>query len=80
VVAVIISGAITVILVLQYMLARIVEGPLSDLVLYLDLYTKHFVPFRGGTLSFREVLYYFSLTAFFLMLARNSLEGRRWKP
>ena len=80
VVAAVIAGAIVVFMLLQWMLARIVEGPLGDLLGYLSLHDKHFRPFMNGTVSLKDVFFYFSVTAFFLVLARNSLEARRWKP
>lgn len=80
VVAVIVSGVMVVFLLVQWMLARIVDGKLSDIVSYLALHEKHFRPFMEGTVSLRDLIYYASITAFFLVLARNSLEGRRWKP
>lgn len=80
VVAVVISGVIVVFLLLQWMLARLIEGPVSDVVAYLSLHDKHFRPFMSGTVSTKDVLFYLSITALFLVLARNALEGRRWKP
>src|SRR5439155_7749589 len=78
VVAVVISGVIVVILLLQWMLARLVDGRLGDIVGYLSLHDKHFRPFMDGTVSLRDIIFYFSVTALFLVLARNALEGRRW--
>lgn len=80
VVAVVVSSAIVVFLLLQWMLARIVDGPLSDVIGYLSFHDKHFRPFMEGTVSLRDVIYYLSVAALFLVLARNSLEGRRWRP
>lgn len=79
-VAAVISGVILVFLLLQWMLARVVEGTLGDVVGYLSLHDKHFRPFMSGTISIKDVIFYLSVTVLFLVLARNSLEGRRWKP
>jgi hypothetical protein len=55
-----------------------VEGSLGDLLGYVALWDKQFTPFMRGTISLSGVLYYVSITAFFLVLARNALESRRW--
>ena len=78
-VAVIVSGAITVVLLLLWMTARLVEGPLGDVVGYLALHDKHFRPFMEGTVTVSNILFYVSVTAFFLALARSGLEARRWR-
>jgi gliding motility-associated transport system permease protein len=80
IVAGIISGSIVVFLVIEWSLARLVDGALGDVFSYLALHDKHFRPFMDGTVSLRDVVFYLSVTMFFLVLARNSLEARRWKP
>ena len=78
VVAVVIGGALTTVMTLSWLLARIVEGSLGDVLGYVALWDKQFTPFMRGTISLSGVLYYVSITAFFLVLARNALESRRW--
>lgn len=78
--ALVIGGVITVTLLLQWLLARLVEGTLSEVISYLSFHDKHFRPFMSGTISTRDLLFYLSFTVFFLVLARISLEGRRWRP
>ena len=73
-----VAAAVTTVLVVLWMLARIVDGPLGDLVGSLALHDKHFRPFMQGTLSLEHVVFYLSVTAVFLVLARNGLESRRW--
>lgn len=80
IVAAVISAVIIVFMLAQWMLARLVEGPLGDIIGYLSLHDKHFRPFMQGSVSLKDILFYLCATAFFLLLARNSLEGRRWKP
>jgi ABC-2 type transport system permease protein len=80
VVAVVISGATIVFMLQHNLLSKLVEGTLGDILSYADLFVKHFRPFMSGTISIRDVLFYLTVCAFFLVLARNSLEGRRWKP
>lgn len=78
-VAAIVAGVITVVMLTLWMAARVVEGPLGDLVGYLSLHDKHFRPFMDGNISTSNIIFYLSVTAFFLMLSRNVLEGRRWR-
>lgn len=78
VVAAVIGGSITVVLLLVWMLARLVDGPLGDVIGQLALWDKHFVPFMRGTINLADILYYLSVTVLFLVLARNGLESRRW--
>jgi ABC-2 type transport system permease protein len=80
VVAAIVSGVIIVVLLQFNLIARVVEGKFGDLLYYLDLHVKHFRPFMDGTFSLTHFIYYLSVTVLFLVLARNSLERRRWRP
>ncbi|MEL7367909.1 MAG: ABC transporter permease [Myxococcota bacterium] len=79
-VAVIVSLIICGVGVLLWMTARIVDGPLGDILAGMTLHGRHFFPFQDGIISSANVIYYLSVTAFFLMLARNVLESRRWRP
>jgi ABC-2 type transport system permease protein len=78
VVAAVTGAAILVVLLLVWMLARLVDGALGEVVGQLALWDKHFTPFMRGTIALPDVLYYLSVTTFFLVLARNGLESRRW--
>jgi ABC-2 type transport system permease protein len=80
VVAAIISGVIIVVFLQFNLIARVVEGKFGDLLYYLDLHVKHFRPFMEGTFSLTHLIYYVSVAVLFLVLARNSLEARRWRP
>lgn len=79
VVAIIISAVITVTMITLWYTARIADGWVSDIIEYLSIHDKHFRPFMDGTLSVAQVVFYASLSVFFLVLARNALEGRRWR-
>lgn len=79
-VALVISAVILVFGLLLWTGARVIDGPLGDVVGYMSLHDKHFKPFQNGTINLKDVVFYLSVSLFFLMLARNSLEGRRWKP
>lgn len=75
-----IVGAVTLVLMLLlWITARVVDGPLGDVIGYLSLHDKHFRPFQEGTVSTAHVVFYLSVTAVFLVLSRNALEARRWR-
>lgn len=78
-VALIISAVTVLVLLLLWLTARIVDGWLGDFIGYLSLHDKHFRPFMEGTVSSANVVFYLSVTGFFLMLARNAVEARRWR-
>lgn len=79
-VAAVISGVIAVVMLLLWLTSRVVDGALGEIVSYFALHDKHFRPFMEGTVSTANVVFYLSVSGFFLMLARNALEGRRWRP
>ncbi len=79
-IALIVSAVILVAMLLLWLSARVVSGPLGEVVAYLSLHDKHFRPFMEGNVSTTHAIFYVSVTAFFLTLARNVLEGRRWRP
>ncbi|MBI2377545.1 MAG: ABC transporter permease subunit [Deltaproteobacteria bacterium] len=78
VVSAVVGGTITAFFVLLWLVARLVDGTLGDVVNYLALHNIHFRPFMNGVISSRDVTYYLSVTIVFLALARASLEARRW--
>jgi len=73
-----VSAASLAIILQLWRLARRVDGTVGDVIGYISLHDKHFLPFKNGTLSAQHVLFYLSITVVFLVLARNGLEGRRW--
>ena len=60
--------------------ARLVPGHLGEIMAHMTLHGRHFTPFQDGIISPANVVYYVSVTAFFLVVARNLLERRRWRP
>ena len=78
-VAVIIGAVILVMMLLLWLTAAVVEGTLGDLLGYLALHNKHFDPFKAGTVSVANIVFYLSVIGLFLMLSRNALEARRWR-
>ncbi len=78
-VAAIISLVITVVMLVLWTLARVVDGALGDIIGYLTLHDKHFNPFMEGTITLANLVYYGSVSLVFLVAARNVLESRRWR-
>ena len=73
-----ISGATLAIGHTFWLLARRIDGSLGKLVANLSFHDKHFLAFKQGVVSTKHLVFYFSVTLIFLMLARSGLESRRW--
>jgi len=79
IVAAIVGAGILVSLLLFWLLANITDAPLSGIFGYLALHNKHFLPFMKGSVSTRDIVYYLSVTYFFLLLSTRVIEARRWR-
>jgi len=79
IIAVIVGAGILVSLLLFWLLANVTEPPLSGLFGYLALHNKHFLPFMKGSVSTRDIVYYGTVTYFFLLLSTRVIEARRWR-
>ena len=77
--AAIFAGVIVVLLLVLWLFSGLTEPPFTNVLAYMALFDKHFVPFQQGKLQSTAIVYYASLTGVFLMLATRSLEGRRWE-
>lgn len=77
--AIIISAVILVTMLVLWSVARIADGWLGDIITRLAIHHRHFRPFMSGTIALSHLIFYLSVTAVFLTLARNALEGRRWR-
>jgi len=77
-VAIIISAAILVGLILSWLMALITDRPINELFTWLSIHNKHFQPFMTGLINTQDIVFYGSLTYFFLFLATRVLEARRW--
>ncbi len=76
--AALLSFAVLGVLLLAWWLARVTEPPVSQVLQEVALYNKHFVPFLGGRLRSRDIVYYGSVTYFFLLAAVHVEAARRW--
>lgn len=75
--AAVIGGALTVLLLLGWLLGRIVDPPFSGLLEYVALFDRHFQPFMRGRINTESLVFYGSVAFGFLMLSVRVLEARR---
>ncbi len=78
VVSAILGAAILVGLLVLWFVARRTEPPVSSILVALALYSTHFEPFMKGVVHLKDVVYYLSITYFFLLLSMRSLDAQRW--
>ncbi len=80
VISVLISGVIIAFFLLAWVLARNVDPPFNDIFSYLSMFDRHFGrAFAKGQIHTRSIVYFVSMTAFFLMLSVRVLQARRWR-
>jgi ABC-2 type transport system permease protein len=79
VLAAIVSGVIVVMLLTCWLLVNVTEYPLSEVVLELALYHRHFPAFSTGMVRLVDVVYYLALSHVALFMAVRVLEARRWR-
>lgn len=77
--AAITSALILVTFLLFWLLSRVTDPPLAQLLAYLALWDKHFRPFLDGVVSTGDAVYYLSLATFFLLASTRVVEARRWR-
>lgn len=75
-----VTGALfTVTLLVLWMVSDVVGSPLKQIFSYLAIHNQHFKPFSNGLVHTKDVIYYFSITFFFLECSVRALEARRWR-
>jgi ABC-2 type transport system permease protein len=79
VVAAIVGAALLGTMLLLWMVARVTDPPLSAFLAALALHHERQRPFMTGILRLENVVYYLSVTYFFLLAATKTLEARRWR-
>jgi ABC-2 type transport system permease protein len=78
-VAAVVGAAMTGVMFLFWELASVVEPPLRGIFQGLALHGSRFSGFQIGTLQLKNVIYYLSVTGFFLFLTTKTLEIQRWE-
>jgi ABC-2 type transport system permease protein len=77
--AAVMSGAVIVALLLSYVLAKKIDGPVGSVVGFIDLFDAHYRVFSRGTIKLASVAYYLALTYGSLLLCTAVLAARRWR-
>ncbi|MEO1174624.1 MAG: ABC transporter permease [Myxococcota bacterium] len=77
-VAAVSSAGIFVAFTLFWLLSRLAEPPMSDVIRYLSIFDAHFRPFQRGLLTVKDVVFYLALTYTALLISTRVLEARRW--
>jgi ABC-2 type transport system permease protein len=78
-VAVILAAVTIGFFVLAWLLAKVVDPPLKDIISYFGFYDRHFRNFGRGQVHTESVIYFVSLTFMFLTMATRFLAVRRWR-
>jgi ABC-2 type transport system permease protein len=71
------GGAILVLMLLGWLLARITEAPISEVLAYTALFDRHFQPFMRGRVNTESLVLYGSVIFAFLLMATRVLQARR---
>ena len=75
-----VTGALFVVtLLVLWMVADVVEPPFKGVFSYLSIHNQHFAPFSQGIVHLKDLVYYLSVTLFFLECSVRALEARRWR-
>ena len=61
-----------------WLLSRISDAPLSDVLMYLAMWQSHFLPLERGVLGLSHVVYFASVTGVCLSASSFVLGGQRW--
>lgn len=79
IIAAIVSGAIVLVFVLLWLVAKVSEAPIRAFVDGLAIHHLRQRDSLTGVLRLENVVYYVALTFFFLLAAIKTLEARRWR-
>ena len=77
-VSVILSALIVAVFVLFWLLSRIANPPIDEIIAYLAIHDQHFQPFMRGLVSTKDIIFYLSLIYLALLTSTRILESRRW--
>lgn len=77
--AAVLGVAIATIMFLFWPLSQVVDPPLTRIFQGLAIHGSRFSGFDNGILQLKNVVYYLSVTGFFLYLTTKTLEIQRWE-
>ena len=75
--AAVIGGVILVLMLLGWLLGRITEAPIADVMSYSALFDRHFQPFMRGRINTESIVFFGSVIFAFLLLSTRVLQSRR---
>ena len=73
----VVAAAWTVVFLVLWILASVVDEPMRSVLSYVAIHNKHFVNFGRGIIHTKDVIYYLSMIIFFLECSIRALENRR---
>ncbi len=73
----ILAAGLTVILLILWIMASVVDAPFREIFSYLAIHNQHFTSFGRGLVHTKDIIYYLSVIVFFLECATRALESRR---
>lgn len=79
IVAFIVSALLLAFLVLAWLLAKVADPPLKDVISYLSFYDRHFRGFGEGKINLESVVYFLSVAFVSLLMSSRFLAARRWR-
>jgi len=77
-VAGVLSAAMITALLLCWILARVTDAPIKDVLRSMALYDAHFKPFQRGLLRLSDVVFFLTITWLALTAATRALRRERW--
>ncbi len=79
-VAGVVGLVVVILLLVMGLFGSKLDGFMRTIVMELDLRRSHFDPsFQRGILNLKDVVYYFGITYFFLLVAVKTMEAKRWR-
>lgn len=78
VVAAVVSGVMCLALTTCWVLGRVVDRPLTDIIISMAWW-GHFDPFRNGLVQIKHISYFVCVSFLALFAATRVLEARRWR-
>jgi ABC-2 type transport system permease protein len=76
----VLATVLIVFLLITWLLARVADPPLKEVLSYMSFFDRHFRrSFMEGRIELKSVVYYLTITFSFLTLATRSIAPRRWK-
>ena len=78
-VAFIASALLVLLFVLAWLLAKVADPPLKDVISYLSFFDRHFRGFMEGKVNTESVVFFVGVAFVTLLLSSRYLAARRWR-